>query len=161
MWLAFNQSKFNIFDIRSYNVVYLFIQFDGMSDNYKNILVYMNMSFTFLFTIECTLKLLGFGLVRLVWPATGCRYFTKYKFSNIVITMEIICFLADFSFRWSFVYSKFVCKITITNKTVFIYDYSVCLYIILTNIWKKHFFLKFWIISMVTKRSKLHNLGVE
>jgi hypothetical protein len=143
MWLAFNQSKFNIFDIRSYNVVYLFIQFDGMSDNYKNILVYMNMSFTFLFTIECTLKLLGFGSVRLVWPATGCRYFTKNKFSNIVITMEIICFLADFSFRWSFVYSKFVCKITITNKTVFIYDYSVCLYIILTNIWKKHFFWNF------------------
>lgn len=36
-------------------------------DQYTQILQYLNTGFTVMFTIECTLKLLGFGRVRTAW----------------------------------------------------------------------------------------------
>ena len=42
----------------------IFIQYYDEPTEYKAILKYINMGFTIMFTIECVLKLLGFGRVR-------------------------------------------------------------------------------------------------
>ncbi|XP_063422202.1 voltage-dependent calcium channel type A subunit alpha-1-like isoform X3 [Mytilus trossulus] len=64
IWKIVVSPKFEylVMTLIALNTIVLMMKFDDMSEKYKNILMIMNMSFTFLFTIECTLKLLGFGL---------------------------------------------------------------------------------------------------
>lgn len=50
-------------------------QFEGMSARYKDILKYLNMGFTIMFSIECTLKLIGCGKVT---SGQGCLFYFSF-----------------------------------------------------------------------------------
>lgn len=61
-------------------------QFQGMSDRYKDTLKYLNMGFTVMFSIECTLKLIGCGKVT---SGQGCLFYFSFltclQLSGIII----------------------------------------------------------------------------
>ncbi|KAK3088414.1 hypothetical protein FSP39_018877 [Pinctada imbricata] len=63
IWKLVVSPKFEYFvmTLIALNTLVLMMKHDGQSDSYKDVLKYLNMSFTILFTIECTLKLIGFG----------------------------------------------------------------------------------------------------
>lgn len=50
-------------------------QYEGMSTSYKTILKYLNMGFTIMFSIECTLKLIGCGKVT---SGPGCHTYFSF-----------------------------------------------------------------------------------
>ncbi|XP_062601574.1 voltage-dependent calcium channel type A subunit alpha-1-like isoform X7 [Saccostrea cucullata] len=63
IWKLVVSTKFEYFvmTLIALNTIVLMMKYDGMSNEYKTILKYLNMGFTIMFSIECTLKLIGFG----------------------------------------------------------------------------------------------------
>ncbi|XP_052673838.1 voltage-dependent calcium channel type A subunit alpha-1-like isoform X25 [Crassostrea angulata] len=63
IWRLVVSTKFEYFvmTLIALNTIVLMMKFEGMSARYKDILKYLNMGFTIMFSIECTLKLIGCG----------------------------------------------------------------------------------------------------
>nr|AAO83841.1 voltage-dependent non-L-type calcium channel alpha-1 subunit isoform A [Lymnaea stagnalis] len=63
IWRLVQSSKFEYFvmTLITLNTIVLMMKYDGMSDNYKDVLAKLNEGFTVLFTLECLLKIIGLG----------------------------------------------------------------------------------------------------
>ncbi|XP_061169673.1 voltage-dependent calcium channel type A subunit alpha-1-like [Saccostrea echinata] len=63
IWKLVVSTKFEYFvmTLIALNTIVLMMKYEGMSNEYKTILKYLNMGFTIMFSVECTLKLIGFG----------------------------------------------------------------------------------------------------
>uniref|UniRef100_A0A0L8G525 Voltage-dependent calcium channel alpha-1 subunit IQ domain-containing protein n=1 Tax=Octopus bimaculoides TaxID=37653 RepID=A0A0L8G525_OCTBM len=82
------------------NTVVLMMKYNGSSHEYKNALQKLNLAFSVLFTIECVLKLMGFGirkLIRMNMPVNedGTVHFSTTLFALVRESLSIKISSAD------------------------------------------------------------------
>ncbi|KAH9505338.1 hypothetical protein Btru_058404 [Bulinus truncatus] len=88
LWRVIQSKKFDYFIMLliALNTIVLMMKFYGQSENFKTILSYLNAGFTALFTLECILKLIGFGIRALPYV---CLLILMLFFIYAIVGMQI------------------------------------------------------------------------